>query len=316
MITDDRLIIRGWNHWLETHSGKKADDLTGRHLFDAFPELVRRRLDHLYQDVLAGQIKILAHMFRKYLLYFLSPVSETNSLFMLQGAHVTPLTDDCGKIVGTLTAIENITERVSRENALMQEKDRAHQYLDIAGVLMLVLEAGGRVQLINKKGCEILGLEESDIIGKTWFEQFVPERERQDLLDNFHQIMSGEDWLWDYVENPVITASGAEKFIAWHNTLLRDDAGKIIGTLSSGEDITLRKEMENQIILARDEWVSTLNAVPDLIAVIDREHRIVQINKAMADRLGVMPVKAVGVKCHEVVHGTRSTHLFVPTRHC
>lgn len=312
LITDDRLIIRGWNGWLETHSGKNTDALIGSHLFEAFPDLLRRRLDRLYQDVLAGQIKILAHMFHKYLFFFPTSLSATHSPFMLQSAQITPLTDDSGQIVGTLTAIEDVTERVGRENALTQEKNLATKYLDIAGVIMLVLDVGGRVQLINKKGCEILGFAENEIIGKPWFECFVPEREQQDLLDNFEPTMAGEDLIWNYVENPVVTASGAEKLIAWHNILLRDDNGKITGTLSSGEDITLRKEMENQILYARDEWVSTFNSVPDLIAVIDREHRIIQVNQAMAERLGVTPAQAVGLKCHEVVHGTREPPHFCP----
>lgn len=312
LITDDRLIIRGWNGWLETYSGKKADELIGCHLFDAFPDLVQRRLDRLYQSVLNGQIKMLAHMFHKYLFIFPSPISPTHSPFMLQSAQITPLTDDSGNIVGTLTAIEDVTERVSRENALTEEKDRAQKYLDIVGVMLLVLDADGMVRLINKKGYEILGLSENEIIGRPWFEHFVPEREQQDLLDNFQSTMAGEDLLWDYVENPVVTATGEEKLIAWHNILLRDGAGKIIGTLSSGEDITLRKEMETRVLHARDEWVSTFNAVPDLIAVIDREHRIIQVNQAMADRLGVAPAQAIGLKCHEVVHGTRQPPHFCP----
>ena len=312
LITDDRLIIRSWNHWLETHSGKNADDLIGEHLFEAFPDLVQRRLDRLYQEVLAGQNKVLAHLFHKYLLFFPSSISATHTPFMLQSAHITPLADDSGNIVGTLTAIEDVSERVSREKALTQEKNLAQEYLNIAGVMMLVLDTEGRVRLINKKGCEILGLSEKEIIGRPWFEHFVPEREQKDLLGNFQSTMAGEDLLWDYVENPLVTVTGEEKLIAWHNILLRDGAEKIIGTLSSGEDITLRKEMETRVLHARDEWVSTFNAVPDLIAVIDREHRIIQVNQAMADRLGVAPAQAIGLKCHEVVHGTRQPPHFCP----
>ena len=244
LITDDRLIIRGWNLWLEIHSGKKADGLIGEHLFEAFPDLVQRRLDRLYQEVLAGQIKVLAHLFHKYLFCFPSSISATHTLFMLQSAHITPLTDDSGNIVGTLTAIVDVSERVSRENALTREKDLAQKYLDIAGVIMLVLDTEGRVQLINKKGCEILGLSGNEIIGKNWFENYVPESDRQDLLDNFLSAMAEKDLILDYVENPVVNASGKEKLIAWRNILLRNDAGKIIGSLSSGEDITERKLAE------------------------------------------------------------------------
>jgi signal transduction histidine kinase/CheY-like chemotaxis protein len=48
-------------------------------------------------------------------------------------------------------------------------------------------------------------------------------------------------------ENPVLTRSGRQRLIAWRNTLVRDDAGRVIGTLSSGEDITHRKQLETQL---------------------------------------------------------------------
>ena len=48
-----------------------------------------------------------------------------------------------------------------------------------------------------------------------------------------------------YVEDPILTKSGEERMIGWHNSLLRDDEGRVIGTLSSGEDITERKRAES-----------------------------------------------------------------------
>lgn len=55
---------------------------------------------------------------------------------------------------------------------------------------------------------------------------------------------------------------------------------------------------------AHADWERTFDAVPDLIAIIDTQHRIVRVNKAMASRLGVSPQQCVGLKCHSVVHGT------------
>jgi len=51
----------------------------------------------------------------------------------------------------------------------------------------------------------------------------------------------------EYYENPVVTKDGEERIIAWHNTLLTDDLGNVIGTLSSGEDITERKRAEEAL---------------------------------------------------------------------
>ena len=51
----------------------------------------------------------------------------------------------------------------------------------------------------------------------------------------FHRLRAGDLGLMEYHENPVITANGEERIIAWRNTVLRDEAGHISGTLSSGK---------------------------------------------------------------------------------
>ncbi len=126
-------------------------------------------------------------------------------------------------------------------------KNKAQQYLDIAGVILVAIDADRRVTLINQKGCEILRSTAGEIIGKDWFETFIPPNIRQDVIQAFHRIMSGEIEPVEYFENPVLTQDGQERLIAWHIAILRDDGGNIVGTLSSGEDITEHKRAENQI---------------------------------------------------------------------
>lgn len=52
-----------------------------------------------------------------------------------------------------------------------------------------------------------------------------------------------------------------------------------------------------------DEWRKAFDAVPDLVALLDTDHRIVRINKAMAKRLGDGAMSAEGRPCSEIVHG-------------
>ena len=49
--------------------------------------------------------------------------------------------------------------------AFRQERERARQYLDVAGVMLLVLDPDGRVSLINRMGAQMLGFTEEEIIG-------------------------------------------------------------------------------------------------------------------------------------------------------
>ena len=51
-----------------------------------------------------------------------------------------------------------------------------------------------------------------------------------------------------------------------------------------------------------DEWERTFNAVPDHIAIIDRNFRIRRINTSMAECLNIELEEAIGRPCFEVVH--------------
>lgn len=52
------------------------------------------------------------------------------------------------------------------------------------------------------------------------------------------------------------------------------------------------------------EWQTTFDAMTDLVAVLDRDRRIVRCNQAMADFLGMTTGEICGRKCNELMHGT------------
>jgi PAS domain S-box-containing protein len=69
---------------------------------------------------------------------------------------------------------------------------------------------------------------------------------------------------------------------------------------------------KNPFIMIREEWERTFDAIPDLIAILDKEHRVTRVNQAMADTLGVSPESCIGVKCFAVVHGSNCPPDFCP----
>ncbi len=140
-----------------------------------------------------------------------------------------------------------IVERKKIEKALKEERDRAEHYLNIAGAILLALGPDGRVNLVNKKGCEVLGCRREEIIGRNWFDNFLPAEIREETRRVFNGLMAGELGQNEYHEGPVLNNSGEQRRIFWHNSLLRNDAGEVVGTLSSGEDITERKRLEAQL---------------------------------------------------------------------
>ncbi|MDY7038050.1 MAG: PAS domain S-box protein, partial [Thermodesulfobacteriota bacterium] len=143
-----------------------------------------------------------------------------------------------------LVIVRDISRFKLVQEELRKEKTMAENYLNVAAVIILVLNTEGNVTLINKRGCNILGYDEAEIIGKNWFDHFLPQENINEVKSVFTMLMEGEIELGEYYENPVKTRTGEERFIAWNNVPLRDEKGNSIGTLSSGLDITERKRAE------------------------------------------------------------------------
>jgi PAS domain S-box-containing protein len=136
-----------------------------------------------------------------------------------------------------------ILERQKAESAVRHERDRAQRYLDTAEVILLALDLNGRITLINRNGCDLLGWTERELLGRVWAETCLPARTQGALGRRSDDLVAGA---LPIVENPVLTRSGEHRLIEWRNTVLRDGAGHVIGTFSSGSDITERRTLEAQ----------------------------------------------------------------------
>ena len=139
------------------------------------------------------------------------------------------------------------------EERLLVEKNRAEAYLNMAGVIFVIIDTLEKVILINRRGCEMFGGESEGIIGKDWFDTFVPSADRKEERAFFRRFMSGEASGAGYRESAVISSGGSRRIVAWHYTLLRGGTGEVTGVLSSGEDITDRIEYEKTLERYRGE---------------------------------------------------------------
>jgi len=170
---------------------------------------------------LAGAIASPAHVYGWLLI-----VSNDGRTFTSQDEHLlSALSGQVGRIY------ENgYFYRLARH-----ERDRAQRYLDTADVILLALDLEGRLEVINRKGCVLLERDERELLGRDWVEMCVPASQRAEERERFRRIVAGD---LSVVRGTVVTAAGRERLIEWRNTLLRDGDGHVLGTLSSGTDIT------------------------------------------------------------------------------
>jgi PAS domain S-box-containing protein len=205
----------------------------------------------------------------------------------------------------------DISKRKQGEEALRQEKETAQRYLDVAAVMFLVLDVQGNVTLINKRGCELLGYPEKEIVGRNWVDHFIPESSRDNMRLMRKRLMSGEIECMEYFENCVLTKTGEERIIAWYNTMLRNETGEIAGCLSSGEDITLRRRAEealkDSLNRVRRTLEGTVTALATAVETRDpytagHQRGVAQLACAIAAQLGFSPDRVEGMRVMGFLH--------------
>ena len=186
-------------------------------------------------------------------------------------------------------------ERNRFEETLHAELEKTQQYLDIAEVILVALNKKGEITLINRKGTQILEYKEGELLGKNWFTTCLPSPFRKEVKSVFLKLMVGKGRITEFYENPVLTKSGAERIIAWHNTLLKDTQGNRIGTLSSGEDVTKRREAGEALKESESRFRNIIENSKDGIIFFDgKTRKILFGNGAMAELLGCSKADLLG----------------------
>ena len=120
VVTDNDLIVCAWNSWLVEQTGILADNAIGHPLFVVCPTIAARGLDEHYQRALAGEVRVLAHRFHKFLIPVSKSALPTGATEATQTARIVPLTSD-GQVVGTVTIVEDVSERVVSERELRNQ---------------------------------------------------------------------------------------------------------------------------------------------------------------------------------------------------
>lgn len=147
----------------------------------------------------------------------------------------------------------------------------AKRFLDNVHGLIVVLNEKGTVEFINHYAAILLGYDREYIIGKNWFDHFLPADKRTQSKKRFRQMVKGKESDTQSKDQYLKTKGGELHLIEWHDTYLQDKNKNIIGTFSSGEDVTEKHLLK--IYLAEQHAKHRQERLNGILEATERERK-------------------------------------------
>lgn len=187
---------------------------------------------------------------------------------------------------GAVLYFHDITEKNNLKKMLEKEHQLADLFMGIEGMIVLNLDLNGDITMINQNGCKLLEADCSNLIGKNFIENFIPENIRTEVKNVFNNIINENiDNVSQHV-NEIVDAKGNIHLISWTNNFTKDTDGNIIGLITFGFDITHEQKLRKKLAHEERLYKLTFEEADIGIAHASLEGKLVDTNIYLTKLLG------------------------------
>ena len=203
-----------------------------------------------------------------------------------------------------LTNWVDITKRKQVEEALRQSEKKYKNLAEATSDLIWEADERGTFTFVGPRIKDILGYETNEVIGKMRTLNLTTKAEARKWLKLFKEINAKKEPFSGF-EITHLHKNGTPVLFEISGIPTFDSDGNFKGYVGVNKNITERKQAEEKIRSAAEEWRTTFDSITDFISIHDKDNRIVRVNKAFADAFKTTPDKLVGKLCHQLSHGTK-----------
>jgi PAS domain S-box-containing protein len=154
----------------------------------------------------------------------------------VQSYYILPFGMAVNYFILVIIPFAQLSEDISLRKGQLDKERKWRILINQANVVVVVLNRMGHVEFINPFFLKLTGFRENEVVGKDWFEFFVPSDQYYDVQSAFIEILEFD--FHPHYRNPILTKYHEKRMIDWYNVRLRDSNEQVTGSISFGFDIT------------------------------------------------------------------------------
>jgi len=208
--------------------------------------------------------------------------------------------EDINILRAVAAIIGQAVERRTESKAFLREGGAVRTFVDNSDFLVVGLNVDGEVVLVNTKMAQTLGYTEEELRGRSWFTECLHPHANAEIAALFREAVSETGEVPEEIEVSLATSGGDEKIIHMHNSLVRDNIGRVIGTLSLIKDVT--GEYRDAGIQDINNRGPCLTGPRAGVALVRRDYTVAVMSPLVKQWFGEK-APAIGLKCYELFRG-------------
>ena len=193
--------------------------------------------------------------------------------------------DKQGKRIYSIGVLRDVSGFKEKLDKFISDKTRLEAILKLSDIIFLILDKNGEVSLLNKKGSEVLGVR--DIIG-TNYENLLKGSIEDDSILVFKKFLDPSSEQLNKCEIKCNDGYN-ESILSWQKTILKNEGGKIISVVATGQNVTEKKNEEN-----------IQKVISQILQAANTERNLEELFKFIHDSVAeLMPVENFYIALHD-----------------
>ena len=306
-----------WEYWigtdgLFTYNSPSCEATTGytQQEFESDPLLVTRIIHPDDREAVSRHFSVVATDADTHEMRF--RIIRKDGAERWLGHVCRPVFDSQGKSLGRRASNRDITQTIEAEQEVLKSRQDLNRAQEVSHLGSWRMDVQQNALSWSDETYRMFEVPPGQSMTYERFLASVHPDDRKYVDDNWQAALRREK-VYD-IEHRIIV-NGRLKWVREKAELEFDKDGTLCGGFGIVHDISDRKQAQEAIQRAAEEWQSTFDSITDIIMLLDPQHRIIRANRAFADTFKMTPEAAVGKHCYEIVHGLDNAPGFCPHKH-